>query len=499
MGRIADRRPVALFPLTLLMLVWFPAVLLANEKSLSSRPNIILILTDDQGYGDVARHGNPVIKTPNLDRLHDESVRLLDHYVSPTCSPTRASLMTGRHEFKNGVTHTILERERLTLKATTIAQILQSAGYTTGIFGKWHLGDEDEYQPQRRGFDEVFIHGAGGIGQAYPGSCGDAPGNSYFDPYILHNGTFEKTTGYCTDIFFSQAERWIERVKGTKPFFAYISTNAPHAPLHVPEKYQAMYPGQPEDVAKFFGMVTNIDENLGRLIERLQTWGIERQTLIIFMNDNGGTVGVSVFNDGMRGRKGTPYRGGTRGIAYFRWPGVFQPNSIEKLTAHLDLFPTLAEIADAKIPESLKLDGYSLLPLLRGQNVDWPDRSIITHVGRWALGKAGEAKYANCAIRKGPYSLVSAVPSQKRKLDGKVEPMSATMPRWELYDLKRDPGEKVNLAQEKPDVVTALAAEYDRWWDEIKPLLVNEDAHLSAPSKNPFRVRFEKQYGVKPN
>src|SRR5262245_41170005 len=197
------------------------------------RPNIIFVLTDDQGYGDLSCHGNPILRTPNLDRLHDEGVRFLDFHVSPTCSPTRSALMTGRHEFRNGVTHTIFERERLTLNATTLAQVLKSAGYTTGIFGKWHLGDQAEYQPDRRGFDEVFIHGGGGIGQTFPGSCGDAPGNTYFDPAILHNGRFEKTHGYCTDVFFAQATQWMESVKGKRPFFAYLTPNAPHAPLQV--------------------------------------------------------------------------------------------------------------------------------------------------------------------------------------------------------------------------------------------------------------------------
>src|SRR5215831_55454 len=199
----------------------------------SSRPNIIFVLTDDQGYGDLACHGNPVVKTPHLDRLHEQSVRLTDFHVSPTCAPTRCSLLTGRHEFKSGVTHTILERERMSLQATTIAEVLKSAGYTTGIFGKWHLGDEAERRPDRRGFDETFIHGGGGIGQTYPGSCGDAPGNTYFDPAILHNGRFEKTHGYCTDVFFGQALRWIDQVRGRKPFFAYIACNAPHVPLQV--------------------------------------------------------------------------------------------------------------------------------------------------------------------------------------------------------------------------------------------------------------------------
>src|SRR5207302_1028811 len=211
-------------------------------------PNIIFLLTDDQGYGDLSCHGNPILKTPNLDRLHREGVRFTDFHVSPTCSPTRAALMTGRHEFRNGVTHTIFERERLTLRATTLAQILRSAGYTTGIFGKWHLGDEPDHWPDKRGFEEMFIHGAGGIGQAFPGSCGDAPGNTYFDPAILHNGKFDKTKGYCTDVFFRQALKWMEeKRKGGAPFFVYLLLNAAHAPLQLPDEYFKRYKGKVPD------------------------------------------------------------------------------------------------------------------------------------------------------------------------------------------------------------------------------------------------------------
>src|SRR6266446_2544866 len=193
-----------LFFLAVLALSFGPAI--GAEK----KPNIVIVMPDDVGYGDYACLGNPVNKTPAVDAFWKQSVRFTDFHVSPTCSPTRSALMTGRHEFKNGVTHTINERERLTLKATTIAQVLKSAGYATGIFGKWHLGDEAQYQPDKRGFDEVYIHGAGGIGQSYPGSCGDAPGNKYTNPALLHNGKFEKTTGYCTDVFFDRALRWVE-------------------------------------------------------------------------------------------------------------------------------------------------------------------------------------------------------------------------------------------------------------------------------------------------
>src|SRR4051812_35160732 len=231
----------------------------------AQRPNIILVMTDDQGYGDLGCTGNPVLRTPNIDRFSREAFRFTEFHVSPTCAPSRSALMTGRHEFKNGVTHTINERERMTLKATTVAQVLKRAGYETGIFGKWHLGDEAAYQPNKRGFDEVFIHGGGGIGQTYPGSCGDAPGNTYFDPAILHNGTFEKTKGYCTDIFFAQAMKWIGSVKTGKPFFAYVALNAPHMPLQVRPEDEARYTGKTpdENTAKYFGMVANIDDNMG--------------------------------------------------------------------------------------------------------------------------------------------------------------------------------------------------------------------------------------------
>jgi arylsulfatase len=447
------------------------------------RPNVVFILTDDQGYGDLSCHGNPVLKTPNLDRLHAEGVRFTDCHVSPTCSPTRAALMTGRHEFKSGVTHTILERERLSLKATTLPQVLRSAGYTTGIFGKWHLGDEDDRQPGRRGFDEVFIHGAGGIGQSYPGSCGDAPGNTYFDPAILHNGRFEKTHGYCTDVFFRQAETWMASVKGRRPFFCYIAPNAPHAPLQVRPEDERRYAGTvPADVAKFYGMIANIDDNVGRLLAKLRDWGIERDTLVVFMNDNGGTAGVKVYNAGMRGQKVTPYQGGTRAASFWRWPGTLPAAmDVARLTAHIDVFPTLAEIAGAKVPAEVAagFDGRSLLPLLRDANADWPERTLFTHVGRWPKGKAAESKYKEFRVRTSQWSLVG---HDKTKL--------------ELYDLPADPGEQNDLAARQPEVVRRLMESYDRWWDEVVPCLENEDA--VGPKVNPFKERYWKQFGGGP-
>lgn len=453
----------------------------AADAISAKRPNILIILIDDQGYGDMSCHGNPVLKTPNMDRLYNEGVRFEDFHVSPTCSPTRCSLMTGRHEFRSGVTHTIMERERMSLKATTIAQVLRSAGYTTGIFGKWHLGDEPNHWPNKRGFDEMFIHGAGGIGQTYPGSCGDAPGNTYFSPAILHNGQFEKTDGYCTDVFFRQATKWIESVKGRQPFFCYLPTNAPHAPLQVRPEDEKRYAGKvQQNVAKFFGMLANVDDNIGRLLAKLKEWNIEQDTLVIFMNDNGGTAGVRVWNAGMHGHKGTPYEGGTRAASFWRWPGTLKPATVDRLAAHIDIFPTLAELAGAEVPDEVaqKLDGRSLVPLLKNADAPWSDRYLVTHVGRWGKGKAAASKYSHCRIRNQQYSLVS---------DG------GKSPAWELYDLKADYGEQKDIAAGHPEIVRQMAGQYDRWWQEVLPCLENEDA--VGPAINPFKVLYQKQFG----
>lgn len=444
------------------------------------KPNIVLILTDDQGFGDLSCHGNPVLKTPHIDRLHDEGVRFTHFHVSPTCSPTRAALLTGKHELRSGISHTIYERERLSLKSTTLAQVLKSAGYTTGIFGKWHLGDEDAYQPEKRGFDEVFIHGAGGIGQSYPGSCGDAPGNTYFDPAIWHNGRFEKTKGYCTDVFFAQATRWIEEKQGEKaPFFAYITPNAPHAPLQVRPEDEARYAGKVADkqAAKFFGMIANIDDNVGKLLERLKTLGIERETLVIFMNDNGGTAGVKVFNAGMRASKNTVYQGGTRAASFWRWPGTLRPADCDRLTAHLDILPTLAELTGAKAPR--ELDGRSLVSLLKNPQAKWPERLLFVHTGRWEPGQP-PSKYGNAGVRFSHYNAVAT-----------KNPTA----RWQLFDLDTDPGETTDISAQNPALVQKVNAAYDSWWASVLPCLENEEAYKTAPKVNPFKTRYEKQFG----
>jgi arylsulfatase A-like enzyme len=453
---------------------------IAHGELAGRRPNIILILTDDQGYGDVSAHGNPILKTPNLDRLHREGARFVDFHVSPTCAPTRSALLTGRHEFRNGVTHTIHERERLAPDAITIAQVLKEAGYSTGIFGKWHLGDEPAYWPSKRGFDEMFIHGAGGIGQTYSGSCGDAPGNTYFDPAILHNGTFEKTKGYCTDVFFAEATKWIEGVKG-KPFYCHLATNAPHMPLQVKPEDEALYGHKvPAGTAKFFGMIANIDRNVGELLGRLKDLGIENDTLVIFISDNGGTVGTSVFNAGMRGRKGTPWLGGTRASSFWRWPGTISAGDRKQLTAHIDFFPSLAELAGAKLSEAERrqVEGRSLVSLLEKDDAPWADRTLFTHVGRWEKGvEPATGKYTNCSVRTPRWHLVNATPKRD----------------WQLFDVSTDYGETQNLAEKNPKVMAEMSRAFEEWWESVQPQLVNEKA--TGPEVNPFKELYWRQVG----
>ncbi len=476
----------SLMLLSISFLVVF-CILQARAELVGRRPNIVFIITDDQGYGDISAHGNPILKTPHLDRLHNEGVRFTDFHVSPTCAPTRSALLTGRHEFRNGVTHTIAERERLSLDAVTLAQVLKGAGYATGIFGKWHLGDEPDHWPSARGFDEMFIHGAGGIGQTFPGSCGDAPGNTYFDPAILHNGKFEKTQGYCTDVFFSQAMKWIGQTQGKQPFYCHIATNAPHLPLQVRPEDEARYAGKVDEAtAKFFGMVANVDDNVGRLLARLDELGIAEDTLVVFMNDNGGTGGVKVFNAGMRGAKVTPWLGGTRAASFWRWPGTLAPGVRGELAAHVDFFPTLAELAGVKLGGKVRaqVEGRSLVPLLEQVGAPWAERMLFTHVGRWEKGASPETrKYKGASVRTPRWHLVS---------EGKKgEPE-----KWQLFDVSVDYGEKNDVAAEHADVVAAMGGDFEKWWTSVQPQFVNE--YAIGPEVNPMKELFWRQFGGGP-
>ena len=373
--------------ITILFAVCTFSVTAQNKSLKNSRPNIIFVLTDDQGMGDLSCMGNEILKTPNIDAFYKNSLRFTDYQVSPTCAPTRSAIMSGRVPFKNGVTHTILQRERMALDVYTLPQALKSAGYTTALFGKWHLGDEEKYLPGNRGFDEVLMHGAGGIGQS---KYGDFPPNAdtpYFDNVLLHNDTIVQTQGFCTDLFFNASMAWIKKQhEAKKPYFAYISLNAPHGPFknNAPEQYQKRFleAGYDKNMAVRYGMIENIDDNFGAMLAQLKEWDALENTMVIFMTDNGMSMApfdykgekTYPYNAGLKGRKNSPYEGGTHVPFFVQWPGVLeQGTDINVLTSHIDLYQTFCDLAGADLPKKMQaLDGRSLLPLLEDKNANGP-------------------------------------------------------------------------------------------------------------------------------
>ena len=286
----------------------------ADEGEAMARPNVVLIVTDDQGYGDLSCHGNPVLKTPEIDKLYAESVRLTDFHVAPTCSPSRATLMTGRHKLRTGVWHTIQGRNMLRPDETTMANVFQNAGYKTGFFGKWHLGDNYPLRPEDRGFGHVVCHRGGGVGQTP-----DFWNNAYFEDTYFVNSKPKKFEGYCTDIWFDEAQSFIDENK-QEPFFAYIATNAPHGPFHSPLDSIEPYKDLEIQLANFFGMIANADENVGKMRSFLADKGLSENTIFVFMTDNGTVRGSKVFNAGMKGGKGSAYEGGHRVPCFIHWP-----------------------------------------------------------------------------------------------------------------------------------------------------------------------------------
>lgn len=433
------------------------------------RPNVLLIMTDDQGYGDLGYHGNPRIKTPNLDRFARESVRLKTFCVSPVCSPTRASLMTGRYNYRTGVVDTYIGRSMMHPDETTIAEVLAAAGYRTGIFGKWHLGDNAPMRPIDQGFQRELVIKGGGLGQPSnpPG------GGGYFDPILEDDGRPRKVSGYCSDVYTTAAIDFVNAAD-ERPFFAYLAFNCPHEPPEAPEAELAEYrnvdlspsafpqvghpvpPGlmtKPEEIAKVYAMVTNIDTNVGRILDALASRGLAEETIVIFLTDNG--PAHVRFNAGLRGYKGTVYEGGIRVPCYVRWPGHFPAGRVvDRMAAHIDLFPTLLAACRVDVPGNLKLDGRSLLPLLEdGASVDWPDRTLYF---QWHRGDVPEPDRA-FAARSERYKLVRREPP----------PGNRTAPPLELYDLPSDPGEEHNIASEHPDLVERMHAGYLAWFRDV--------------------------------
>lgn len=421
----------------------------ACKKKSDTPPNVILIMTDDQGYGDIAAHGNPIVKTPHLDKLHDESIRFTDFHVNSFCAPTRAALMTGRMSDRTHVHSTVYLRNHLNRDETTMAEFFKASGYNTGHFGKWHIGANYPYRPMDRGFDEWVGIGDGGLGEA-----GEYWGNDRMDDSYIRNGVWEKTEGFNTDVFFDESIKFIKKSKD-KPFFVYLATNVPHGPMNVLEEWRDEYENQDfkmrsvpwGDTKDLFATLTRFDKNMGRLREFLSQNRLDENTILIFLTDNGSSDGGHIFNAGMRGGKGSLYDGGHRVPCFIHWPGggMSKPMEIDRLTAHIDLLPTLIDICRLETPNRghQHLDGRSLLPLIKDKNSEWKDRLIINHVQN-IVDK--QVKDKNTIVYTERWRLIN---------------------KKQLFDIKADPGQKNNIAEQNADIVAKLSLEYDNYWEEL--------------------------------
>lgn len=433
------------------------------------RPNVVLFLVDDMGYGDFAVHGNRFVNTPNLDALARESTELTRFYVSPVCSPTRASLLTGRYNFRTGVSDVFGEASEMAAGEVTVAEALRAGGYVTGLFGKWHLGDAPERSPNAQGFDEVLSF------------KGPTLRPRYHNPILWHNGSQIEKEGYCTDIFVDAAIDFIEENR-SRPFFAYISTNVIHAPLEIkPEQMRKFInAGVSESTARIYGMIENLDANLGRLLLKLKALGLEENTLVIFTSDNGPASESHLIDRnmaGLRGLKGTVYENGVRVPCFLRWPGIVPSGaSVARMTAHIDMMPTILTACGVTVDEGTKMDGLNLLPLVIGKSGDWPDRTIFL---QWDSGVKPRHRAAFAAISE-KRKLVQAAGIdhswQKHILDTysvlahqqgrKVTDISGG-PRVELFAIDTDPGEVRDISAEEPETVRKLLEKYDQWFSEV--------------------------------
>jgi arylsulfatase A-like enzyme len=430
-------------------------------------PNVILVLVDDVGYGDFACLGNPYIKTPNVDKLHSRSVRFTDFHVSPTCAPTRSSLMTGRYCDAVGVWHTIMGRSLLDPRQVTLANCFKDSGYATGIYGKWHLGDNYPCRPHDRGFDDAVVCGGGGIWQTP-----DYFGNDDTNDAYLHNGRFQKYSGFSTDCFFDLAMNFIGGAhKQNQPFFCYLATTAAHEPTWAPEKDSAVYRDVPGlKTPGFYGMIGNIDNNLGRLTQFLEDRGLTDNTILIFASDNGTADGANVYNASMRGMKGSPYDGGHRVPLFLYWPGggLKGGRDINTLTAHIDVLPTLVDLCKLR-NHGARVDGKSWRPLLYETHPKRDQRTIFVDSQR----EERLRKWKDTAVMTERWRLVS---SSSKSNTGQLE----------LYDIGKDPGQKTDVAAKYPQIVKSLTTQYDAWWSRVS---ADDSAYvrivLGAEQENP--------------
>ncbi len=452
-------------------------------------PNVIIVITDDQGYGELSAHGNPILRTPCLDRLRSESVRFSDFHAAPMCTPTRGQLMTGVDALRNGAMNVSSGRALLRREFPTMAEMFAAAGYRTGLFGKWHLGDSHPYRPQDRGFHESLWFPSSHIG-----SVPDAWENDYFDDTYIHNGRRRAFDGYTTDVFFREVMAWMaaEDAAGRR-FFCYLSTAAPHWPFFVPDRYRApvraaldaagpslppLPPAARADLVSYLAMIANIDENMGRLDAFLADRGLRDNTLLIFLTDNGSTFGSRYFNAGMRGHKATLWEGGHRVPCFVRWPagGLRAPSDVAGLTQVQDLLPTLIDLCGLTRPAGAVFDGISLTAVLRGEEEPPLDRMLVVNYSRMPHGVARASAGNN--------------PATPRR-----EGAAVLWRRWrlledrELFDLESDPLQKTNVIALHPSVAERMRAHLDRWWAGVKDRANDFEAvSVGHEAENPVRL-----------
>lgn len=416
-----------------------------------SKPNVLLIITDDQGYGDFSIHGNPHVQTPNIDRLGNEGVRFDRFYVNSFCAPTRAAVLTGRWPLRTGTHGVTHNREAMRPSEVTLAEAFKPAGYRSACIGKWHNGEQFPYTPAGQGFDEVFGFNAGHW-------------NNYFDATLLRGSKPEETKGYISDVLTDEAMKFIDQSQKQKqPFFCYLAYNAPHSPYQVADKYFDKFKakGFDDKLASFYGMCENIDDNVGRLLAKLEELKVAEDTIVVFLTDNGGTAGVKTYNAGMRGGKTSLHEGGSRVPLFVRWPAAkWQPHVVKPIVAHVDLFPTLMDLCGVTPPEGPKVDGVTLRPLLEKGDVPWPDRVLFNH------NPIDESNRYPGAVRTQRYRLVREIKGSGGGSKAKANDASATP--WQLYDMEADPGQEKDIARERQETVQLLAAKYDEWFQDIK-------------------------------
>ena len=446
-------RSIACLALCLLaVLGLFTARLSAQQVSQTdeSHPNVLLIMTDDQGYGDVASHGNKFIHTPYHDQLAEQGARFHRFYVSPVCAPTRAALLSGRYHPRTGVHGVTRGRETMRADEVTIAEILQKNGYATGAFGKWHNGAHYPHHPNGQGFDEFIGFCAGHW-------------NNYFDTHLEHNGESIRSKGFIIDVFTDHAIDFIQKQNSNhKPWFCYVPYNTPHTPWQVPEKKWKKYQnlGLTQEAACAYAMVENIDDNMGRLLQCIDDIDQRDNTIVIFLTDNG--ANTERYNAGMRGRKGSNHEGGSRVPLFIRYPGVTKPGSIIKpITSHIDLLPTLVELTNSKPIPTKPLDGKSLVPLLTGNSESWSDRTLFT---RWRnRGAARSEKW--------------------RAVNGRRP--AGDFGGWMLFDMLNDPGETNDVAAKHPEVLSKMKKQYQQWATDVDSAgfdpIPSEIGHSQSP------------------